>query len=188
MRHLTESLFLSYYLQWRKLWKRRWVALHGAEIVYMDKEPTVENSSTMTITKAQITTATVIDRDDLDGNPNGFAIHINDGHTPTWYLRADTPREKKSWLMRLFHVHAIVKWVSTSILSPENLFTDHCYLSLFNTSFVSVNLFHFLCLSFINLLPPPPLSPMKYLPLYNNHLILPFPSHPSLLSHHFQSL
>ena len=30
---------------WRKLWKKRWIALHGAEIVYMEKEPTVENSS-----------------------------------------------------------------------------------------------------------------------------------------------
>jgi hypothetical protein len=54
----------------------------------------------------------VVDRDDVDGNPNGFAIHINDGHTPTWYLRAETLREKKSWLMRLGHVMAIVRWVS----------------------------------------------------------------------------
>lgn len=96
---------------WRKLWKRRWVALHGAEIVYMEKEPTVENSATMTITKAKISTATVVDRDDIDGNPNGFAIHVNDGTTPTWYLRAESAREKKSWLMRLAHVHAIVKWL-----------------------------------------------------------------------------
>jgi serine/threonine protein kinase len=65
----------------------------------------------MTITKTQITTATVIDRDDLEGNPNGFAIHINDGHTPIWYLRADSAREKKSWLMRLSHVHTIVRWL-----------------------------------------------------------------------------
>eukprot|EP01039_Chlorochromonas_danica_P000439 gene439-473_t len=96
---------------WRKLWKPRWVALHGAEIVYMDKEPTLENSSTMTITKAQITTASVIDREDIDGNPLGFAIHINDGHSPTWYLRAESARDKKSWLMRLNHVHAIVRWL-----------------------------------------------------------------------------
>ena len=77
----------------------------------MEKEPTLENSATMNITKAQITTATVIDREDLDGNANGFAIHINDGHTPTWYLRAESARAKKSWLMRLAHVHAIVKWL-----------------------------------------------------------------------------
>lgn len=77
----------------------------------MDQEPTLENSSNMTITKAQITTATVIDREDLEGNPNGFAIHINDGQTPTWYLRAESAREKKSWLMRLSHVHTIVRWL-----------------------------------------------------------------------------
>ena len=33
------------------------------------------------------------------------------GKTPTWYLRAESLREKKSWLMRLAHVHAIVKWL-----------------------------------------------------------------------------
>ena len=54
----------------------------------------------------------MIDREDIDGNPNGFAIHVNDGTTPTWYLRAESVREKKSWLMRLSHVHAIVRWVS----------------------------------------------------------------------------
>ncbi len=40
-----------------------------------------------------------------------FFWQINDGHTPVWYLRADSAREKKSWLMRLAHVHAIVRWV-----------------------------------------------------------------------------
>eukprot|EP01035_Chromulina_nebulosa_P024396 gene24396-31757_t len=94
---------------WRKLWKRRWVALHGAEIAYMDKEPTSETASSLNITKAQISTASVIDRDDIDGNPNGFAIHINDGHSPTWYLRADNSREKKSWLMRLAHLEEFEK-------------------------------------------------------------------------------
>jgi serine/threonine protein kinase len=38
-------------------------------------------------------------------------MQINDGHTPTWYLRAESAREKKSWLMRLSHVHAIVRWL-----------------------------------------------------------------------------
>lgn len=59
----------------------------------------------------QITSATVIDRDDIDGHPHGFAIHVNDGVSPTWYLRAENTREKKSWLMRLDHVHAIVRWL-----------------------------------------------------------------------------
>lgn len=73
-------------MQWRKLWKIRWVALHGAEIAYMDAEPNAETTN-MAITKAQITSATVIDREDVDGHPHGFAIHINDGHSPPWYLR-----------------------------------------------------------------------------------------------------
>lgn len=77
----------------------------------MDKEPTLENSSNLTITKSQITGATVIDAADVDNNPNGFSIHINDGHSSTWYLRAESPREKKSWLMRLGHVHVIVRWL-----------------------------------------------------------------------------
>eukprot|EP00600_Ochromonadales_sp_CCMP1393_P002456 CAMPEP_0174986986 /NCGR_PEP_ID=MMETSP0004_2-20121128/19276_1 /TAXON_ID=420556 /ORGANISM="Ochromonas sp., Strain CCMP1393" /LENGTH=111 /DNA_ID=CAMNT_0016239955 /DNA_START=207 /DNA_END=539 /DNA_ORIENTATION=+ len=54
--------------------------------------------------------------DDIDGDPNGFAIHINDGNgtqanSPNWYLRAETMQEKKSWITRLKHVHAIVKWL-----------------------------------------------------------------------------
>ena len=87
------------------------MALHGAEIAYMAEEPTIENSSTMTITKSQITSNSVIDREDLDGDEFGFAVHINDGRSPTWYLRAESVREKKSWLMRLAHVHAIVRWL-----------------------------------------------------------------------------
>ena len=54
---------------WRKLWKRRWVALHGSEIAYMAEEPNSENKDTITITKAQITSATFVDREDIDGHP-----------------------------------------------------------------------------------------------------------------------
>ena len=75
----------------------------------MDEEPTASNMSSLNIQKANIISSTVIDRDDLDGNPNGFAIHINDGVSPVWYLRAETSKEKKGWLMRLAHVHMIVK-------------------------------------------------------------------------------
>jgi hypothetical protein len=39
---------------WRKLWKKRWIALHGAEIVYMDKEPNIDNCSSLTVTKAHV--------------------------------------------------------------------------------------------------------------------------------------
>ena len=98
---------------WRKLWKKRWVALHGAEIVYMDKEPTLENSSTMVMTKAQITSSTVIEQDDIDSNPLGFKVNINNGKSPPWCLRAETLAEKKSWLVRLNHVIAIVQWLES---------------------------------------------------------------------------
>ncbi len=36
---------------------------------------------------------------------------MNDGHSPTWYLRAESAREKKSWLLRLNHVMTIVRWL-----------------------------------------------------------------------------
>lgn len=64
---------------WRKLWKKRWVALHGSEIAYMAEEPNDFNSDKLVITKAQITSTTLVDREDVDGHPHGFAIHINDG-------------------------------------------------------------------------------------------------------------
>jgi calcium/calmodulin-dependent protein kinase I len=96
---------------WRKLWKLRWVALHGAEIVYMDKEPTLENSSTMVMTKAQITSATIIEPDDIEGDALGFKVNINNGKSPTWCLRADSDLEKKNWLTRLNHVIQIVRWL-----------------------------------------------------------------------------
>ena len=96
---------------WRKLWKKRWVALHGAEIAYMDEEPTEKSNHTLKISKSPITSVTIIDREDIDGHPNGFAIHVNDGKSPSWYLRADSIREKKSWLMRLSHAQAIIKWL-----------------------------------------------------------------------------
>ena len=96
---------------WRKLWKRRWIALHGAELVYMDKEPTLENSSSMTMTKAVISPATVISSEDVDGNNLGFVVHINDGKSPVWCLRAESHMEKQNWLTRLNHVIAIVRWL-----------------------------------------------------------------------------
>jgi serine/threonine protein kinase len=99
--------------RWRKLWTKRWVALHGTEIAYMAEEPNERNSKTMAVTKCQIVPATVVHRDDVDGHPHGFAIHINDGVTPVWYLRAESTREKKSWLMRLGHVQDIVKWLDS---------------------------------------------------------------------------
>jgi hypothetical protein len=42
-------------------------------------------------------------------------LQINDGSQPTWHLRAESVREKKSWIVRLCHVHAIVRWVSAGL-------------------------------------------------------------------------
>ena len=54
---------------------------------------------------------------DIDDDPNGFAIHINDKNSkgkqenPIWYLRAGSLEEKRDWLNRLSKVMAIVKWM-----------------------------------------------------------------------------
>lgn len=104
--HLSKRGF-----HWRKLWKKRWVALHGSEIAYMEEEPSDENQDDLVVTKAVITSATVIESDDIDNNPHGFALHINDGKSPPWYLRAESTREKKGWLSRLQHTHAIIRWL-----------------------------------------------------------------------------
>lgn len=45
---------VSHFSQWRKLWKRRWIALHGLEIVYMDKEPTPDNMNSVNVSKAKV--------------------------------------------------------------------------------------------------------------------------------------
>jgi len=102
----------------------------------MDKEPTLQNYADIVITKSQVltttnlnfvlfiinfialfcfsiqlSTATVIDKDGLAGDPNGFIVHVNDGHLPQWNLRADSAREKKNWLTRLNNLVTIIKWV-----------------------------------------------------------------------------
>ena len=63
------------------------------------------------MSKALITSNTIIEDTDIDNHEFGFAIHINDGSMPTWYLRADTLREKKRYLyvsllflLLLFHI------------------------------------------------------------------------------------
>ena len=98
---------------WRKLWKKRWVALHGAELVYMDKEPTLENAQTqsMQMSKSSITSLTSVSSDDVDSNPLGFTVQINNGGSPNWYLRASSVVEKKNWLTRINHAITIVRWL-----------------------------------------------------------------------------
>ena len=50
------------------------------------------------MSKALITSNTIIEDTDIDNHEFGFAIHINDGTMPTWYLRADSLREKKRYV------------------------------------------------------------------------------------------
>lgn len=83
----------------------------------MDKKPENSNSNDGDVTRNQITVASEIIPEDIDDDPNGFAININDfdSHgepkTPTWYLRASSPEEKKEWLSLLFKLHGIVCWL-----------------------------------------------------------------------------
>ena len=51
----------------------------------MPEAPSPENKETLVVTKAQITSLTTIDRDDVDGHPHGFEIDIN-GNTTSFYL------------------------------------------------------------------------------------------------------
>ena len=48
-----------------------------AEIAYAESEPSPKNK--VEVKRCPITSKMVIDREDIDGDPNGFAIHINDG-------------------------------------------------------------------------------------------------------------
>jgi serine/threonine protein kinase len=84
----------------------------------MDKKPEKDNLKDMDVSRAQITSKTRIDSEDLDNDPNGFALMINDyapgtqdPKTPTWYLRAESLEDKRQWLLRLSRVHAIVCWL-----------------------------------------------------------------------------
>lgn len=84
----------------------------------MDKKPENVNVKDLNMSTAQISIHTTIDSEDLDDDPNGFALIINDylpgtnqPKTPTWYLRAETLEEKREWLERLSRVHAIVCWL-----------------------------------------------------------------------------
>ena len=81
--------------KWRKLWKKRWVALHGCELVYMEDEPDPDDpTKDIAMTKALITANTLIDETDVDGHEFGFTIHINDGKSQTWQLRAESKEDR----------------------------------------------------------------------------------------------
>jgi hypothetical protein len=108
----------------------------------MDEEPGPDNINSLKITKAKINPNSEVHDDDIDGNPNGFILHvrnscfdfllslflssflviafffflqINDAQVPSWCLRADSVRDKKAWIIRLNYIIAIVKWVRNSL-------------------------------------------------------------------------
>ena len=68
---------------WRKAWRKKWVAISGAELAYADNDPS-DKGSNQKVKKCPITSAMVLVSDDIEGDPNGFAVHINDGKSPTW--------------------------------------------------------------------------------------------------------
>lgn len=54
------------------------MALHGMELVYMDKEPTSENISDITVTKTILTAGCRVETDDdPDGEEFGFSVHVS---------------------------------------------------------------------------------------------------------------
>jgi serine/threonine protein kinase len=99
----------SLLLKGRYAWQRKWVSLHGTELVYMDKEPTVENMKHINIRRSQITATTVVVGDDHE--TTGFTIFFNVEHMPEWHFRADSTEEKANWLIKLSQVHAITSWL-----------------------------------------------------------------------------
>ena len=49
----------------------------NTEIAYAESEPSPKNK--VEVKRCPITSKMVIDREDIDGDPKGFAVHINDG-------------------------------------------------------------------------------------------------------------
>lgn len=96
------------------LWTSKWVALHGTELVYMDKEPTLENLTDINIRRARITSSAIIEDFDKDGTDNcGFSIQPDGNKEMVWQFRAFTEEEKANWLVKLSQVHAIAIWLDT---------------------------------------------------------------------------
>eukprot|EP01040_Poterioochromonas_malhamensis_P000194 gene195-202_t len=90
-------------------WARKWVSLHGTELVYMDKEPTLDNMRRIKVRRAQITASTAITNDETE--PTQFYINFNIEHTPEWQFRAESVEEKNNWIVKLCQVHAITLWL-----------------------------------------------------------------------------
>jgi hypothetical protein len=83
----------------------------------MDKQPdSAASLKDMEVSKSLLTAGSEIDTEDVEDDPSGFALLINDfdtngePKTPTWYLRAESIEGKKEWLSKLCNLQAIVRW------------------------------------------------------------------------------
>lgn len=115
---LSSSFFGS------RSWASKWVSLHGAELVYMDKEPLVYNTTVksaidqddspknddLKIRRAQINGATVLLPDE-ENHECGFVVQFNIDNMPNWHFRASSYEEKMNWMVKLSQVQAIVGWL-----------------------------------------------------------------------------
>lgn len=105
---LSKTIFFK-----EKAWRRKWVALHGSELVYMTNKPDITNLNEIKIVKHEININTTIDcaRDELQhkdvdiGKPI-FSVHF--ANADTWYLRAENEKDKKEWIQKLTYTHAIM--------------------------------------------------------------------------------
>jgi serine/threonine protein kinase len=108
----SENWFRKHSLLLRNhVWQKKWVSLHGTELVYMDKEPIAENMKNIKIRRSQISGTTIVAGDENNGEAAGFTVHFQVEHTPDWHFRAESVEEKANWLIKLSQVHAIAYWL-----------------------------------------------------------------------------
>lgn len=100
-----------------RAWKRKWVSLHGTELMSMDDEPdhmdhmVAEDSK---IRRSQLSADTMVVEDDSDSSAvpgYGFCVRFNTPNTPDWHFKAETPEEKANWMVKIGQVHAITSWM-----------------------------------------------------------------------------
>eukprot|EP01039_Chlorochromonas_danica_P008334 gene8337-9187_t len=100
-----------------RAWKRKWVSLHGTELMSMDNEPdhmdnmVAEDSK---IRRSQLSADTMVVEDDSDSSAvpgYGFCVRFNTPNTPDWHFKAETPEEKANWMVKIGQVHAITSWM-----------------------------------------------------------------------------
>lgn len=88
-------------------WTEKWVAMNGAELVYMAQKPTMHTISKMKINKSIIDSNTIIDQELDDTEHFGFSLHFHSPIAHTWYFRASSQEEKQTWLYALSKTHSV---------------------------------------------------------------------------------